>query len=50
MLVLLLYLHEELILPVLDYEFDGPDTVRPDYDKINPEFSQTNCLMDAGVF
>ena len=42
--------NEELVLPVLDYEFEGPDTVRPDYDKIRPEFSQTGSpRMDAGL-
>ena len=42
--------NEELVLPVLDYEFEGPDKVRADYDKIRPEFSQTGSpRMDAGL-
>ena len=42
--------NEELVLPVLDYEFEGPDKVRTDYDKIRPEFSQTGSpRMDAGL-
>jgi sugar (pentulose or hexulose) kinase len=30
-----------LAAPVLDYEFDGPDTLAADYDAIRPEFSET---------
>ena len=42
--------NEELILPVLDYEFHGPDSVRTDYEKIRPKFSQTGSpKMDAGL-
>ena len=31
----------ELALPVLDYEFDGVDELRADYDRIRPSFSET---------
>jgi len=31
----------ELVLPVLDYEFDGPDTLAADYDAIHPPFAET---------
>ena len=31
----------ELVLPVLDYEFDGPDGLREAYEKIRPPFSET---------
>ncbi|MES0884203.1 FGGY-family carbohydrate kinase [Roseibium sp. SCP14] len=30
-----------LAAPVLDYEFDGPQTLATDYDAIRPEFSET---------
>ena len=31
----------KLVLPVLDYEFDGPDRMRDEYEKIRPPFAQT---------
>ena len=31
----------ELVLPVLDYEFDGPDRLAADYDAIRPSFAET---------
>ncbi|PZV37236.1 FGGY-family carbohydrate kinase [Mesorhizobium kowhaii] len=31
----------ELVLPVLDYEFDGPDRLAVDYDAIRPPFAET---------
>ncbi|MER9598272.1 MULTISPECIES: FGGY-family carbohydrate kinase [unclassified Mesorhizobium] len=31
----------ELALPVLDYEFDGPDALARDYDAIRPPFTET---------
>lgn len=31
----------ELVLPVLDYEFDGPDELAADYDAVRPPFAQT---------
>ncbi|QKC92509.1 carbohydrate kinase [Mesorhizobium sp. NZP2234] len=31
----------ELVLPVLDYEFDGPDALAADYDAIRPPFAET---------
>lgn len=31
----------ELALPVLDYEFDGPDRLAADYDAVRPPFAQT---------
>jgi len=31
----------ELALPVLDYEFDGPDDMRAAYNKVRPDFSET---------
>ncbi|MGX7876701.1 FGGY-family carbohydrate kinase [Mesorhizobium sp. ORM6] len=30
-----------LVLPVLDYEFDGPDRLAADYDAIRPPFAET---------
>jgi sugar (pentulose or hexulose) kinase len=30
-----------LTLPVLDYEYAGPDTLKRDYDRIRPEFAET---------
>ncbi|TRC93554.1 carbohydrate kinase [Mesorhizobium sp. WSM4303] len=31
----------ELVLPVLDYEFDGPDRLASEYDAIRPPFTET---------
>lgn len=31
----------DLVLPVLDYEFDGPDRLVADYDAIRPPFAET---------
>ncbi|MDX8455672.1 FGGY-family carbohydrate kinase [Mesorhizobium sp. VK9D] len=31
----------ELVLPVLDYEFDGPDQLAADYDAVRPPFAET---------
>lgn len=31
----------ELVLPVLDYEFDGPDQLAADYDAVRPPFVET---------
>ncbi|TPK84472.1 FGGY-family carbohydrate kinase [Mesorhizobium sp. B2-4-17] len=31
----------ELVLPVLDYEFDGPDSLAADYDATRPSFAET---------
>ncbi|TGV96391.1 carbohydrate kinase, partial [Mesorhizobium sp. M2D.F.Ca.ET.145.01.1.1] len=31
----------ELVLPVLDYEFGGPDELAADYDAIRPPFAET---------
>ncbi|MDG4873976.1 FGGY-family carbohydrate kinase [Mesorhizobium sp. WSM4935] len=31
----------ELVLPVLDYEFDGPDQLAADYDAARPPFAET---------
>ncbi|TPM14172.1 FGGY-family carbohydrate kinase [Mesorhizobium sp. B2-3-5] len=31
----------ELVLPVLDYEFDGPDSLAADYDAARPPFAET---------
>lgn len=31
----------ELVLPVLDYEFDGPDRLAAEYDAIRPPFTET---------
>ncbi|MEO0550803.1 MAG: FGGY family carbohydrate kinase [Pseudomonadota bacterium] len=30
-----------LVLPILDYEFDGPDRLRSDYDQVRPGFEST---------
>lgn len=32
---------DSLALPALDYEFDGPDQFRSDYDAVRPDFAQT---------
>lgn len=31
----------ELVLPVLDYEFDGPEQLAADYDAVRPPFAET---------
>jgi sugar (pentulose or hexulose) kinase len=31
----------ELVLPVLDFEYAGPDAVARDYDKVRPDFTET---------
>ena len=31
----------DLALPMLDYEFEGPDSLKDDYDRIRPPFSET---------
>ncbi len=31
----------ELVLPVLDYEFDGPDRLAAEYDAVRPPFAET---------
>lgn len=33
--------HGHLVLPALDYEFDGPDALKAEYDRIRPPFSET---------
>lgn len=33
--------HGKLILPILDYEFDGPDELEDGYNSIRPDFSET---------
>ena len=43
-----------LALPVLDYEFDGPDTLKADYDAVRPPFSETGsprlvCGLNVGA-
>lgn len=40
----------ELVLPVLDYEFGGPDEVRDGYEKVRPPFSETGSpKLPAGL-
>ena len=40
----------ELALPVVDYEFDGPDKLKSEYDRIRPSFNQTGSpRMSAGL-
>ena len=40
----------ELALPVLDYEFEGPDQYRDEYNDIRPNFSQSGSpRMDLGL-
>ena len=40
----------ELALPVLDYEFQGPNQIKQEYDEIRPSFSQTGTpRMEAGL-
>jgi sugar (pentulose or hexulose) kinase len=43
-----------LALPMLDYEFDGPDTLKEDYDTVRPPFSETGsprlvCGLNVGA-
>ncbi|GHA29073.1 carbohydrate kinase [Devosia pacifica] len=39
-----------LALPVLDYEFDGPDTVRADYEAVRPDFRESySPSLPAGL-
>jgi sugar (pentulose or hexulose) kinase len=43
-----------LALPVLDYEFDGPDTLKAEYDAVRPAFSETGsprlvCGLNVGA-
>lgn len=40
----------QLIIPMLDYEFDGPDSLAADYDAIRPPFSETGLpRLTAGL-
>ena len=40
----------ELVLPVLDYEFEGPDQLKDEYNQIRPVFEQTGTpRMDGGL-
>ncbi|CDX16639.1 Carbohydrate kinase, FGGY [Mesorhizobium sp. ORS 3324] len=40
----------ELALPVLDYEFDGPDQLAADYDAVRPPFAETGTpRLPAGL-
>jgi len=40
----------DLALPVLDYEFQGPNQLNEEYNKLRPAFSQTGTpRMDAGL-
>ena len=40
----------ELAMPMLDYEFDGPDRLAADYDAIRPPFSETGSpRLAAGL-
>ena len=40
----------DLVLPVLDYEFDGPDGLRDAYDKARPPFAETGSPpLPAGL-
>ena len=40
----------KLALPVLDYEFQGPNQIKQEYDEIRPSFSQTGTpRMEAGL-
>jgi len=38
----------DLALPLLDYEFNGPDTLAADYDRIRPLFSETGAARLPG--
>lgn len=43
-----------LALPMLDYEFDGPDSLKSEYDAIRPPFSETGsprlvCGLNVGA-
>ena len=37
-----------LVLPVLDYEFAGPDEVAAEYDRLRPDFSETGAPRMPG--
>lgn len=40
----------DLALPVLDYEFDGPESLRAEYQAIRPPFSETGSpMLSAGL-
>ena len=40
----------KLALPVLDYEFQGPNQIKQEYDEIRPSFSKTGTpRMEAGL-
>jgi sugar (pentulose or hexulose) kinase len=40
----------DLALPVLDYEFDGPESLRAEYEAIRPPFQETGSpLLSAGL-
>lgn len=39
--------HGDLALPVLDYEFDGPESLRAEYASIRPPFTETGSPMLA---
>lgn len=40
----------ELVMPMLDYEFDGPDSLVAEYDAIRPPFSETGTpRLTAGL-
>ncbi|MCV9962798.1 FGGY-family carbohydrate kinase [Pararhizobium sp. BT-229] len=38
----------DLALPLLDYEFNGPDTLAADYDRVRPPFSETGAARLPG--
>ena len=38
----------DLALPLLDYEFSGPDTLAGDYDKVRPHFAETGSARLPG--
>ncbi|MBP1861833.1 FGGY-family carbohydrate kinase [Rhizobium herbae] len=38
----------DLALPLLDYEFNGPDTLAADYDRVRPLFSETGAARLPG--
>ena len=40
--------HDGLVLPVLDYEFSGPDALAADYDRLRPDFAVTGSPRMPG--
>jgi len=46
--IVLLDANGQLAAPVLDYEYDGPDTLCADYDAVRPQFAETGSSRLPG--